>query len=68
MATVIQRDEVQRLVAAGAQLLEVLPKEEYDKEHLVGAIGLPLDSFTRANVMRTVRRDAPVIVYCQDVT
>ncbi len=67
MASVIQRDEVQRLVTAGAQLVEVLPKEEYEKEHLAGAISLPLDSFTRANVLGALRRDAPVIVYCQDV-
>jgi len=34
MPTVILRDEVQRLVAAGAQLVEVLPAEEYATEKM----------------------------------
>jgi rhodanese-related sulfurtransferase len=38
----IQREEVQRLVAAGAQLVDVLPRAEYDAEHIAGAISIPL--------------------------
>lgn len=38
----IGREEVQRLVSAGAQLIEVLPRPEYEEEHLPGAINLPL--------------------------
>ena len=41
MPTHIGRDDVQRLVAEGAQLVEVLPKAEFDKQHLPGA-SLPL--------------------------
>jgi hypothetical protein len=37
----IDRDHLQRLVAEGAQLVEVLPDEEYRDEHLPGAIHLP---------------------------
>ena len=40
--SVFEASEVQRLVDAGAQLLEVLPREEYESEHLVGAIHIPL--------------------------
>ena len=31
-------DELDRLVSAGAQLIEVLPAVEFDEEHLPGAI------------------------------
>lgn len=30
----VDRDDVQRLLADGAQLAEVLPRDEYDEEHL----------------------------------
>jgi integrase len=40
--TPVSRDEVRHLVEAGAQLVEVLPREEFDHEHLPGAINLPL--------------------------
>ena len=58
-------DEVQRLIALGAQLVEVLPPEEYTAEHLPGAINLPLKELTRETASRLdpVR---PVIVYCWD--
>ncbi len=39
----IDRNEVQRLVAErNAQLVEVLPRPEYEQEHLPGAINIPL--------------------------
>jgi rhodanese-related sulfurtransferase len=61
----IDRDEVQRLLSEGAQLVEVLPREEYEEEHLPGAINMPLrkiesDARTRLDPNR------PVIVYCWD--
>jgi hypothetical protein len=31
----VTRDEVRRLVEAGAQLVEVLPRDEFDDEHLL---------------------------------
>lgn len=61
----IGRDEVQRLVAAGAQLVEVLPRPEYEEEHLPGAINIPLKELNAASA-RQLERDAPVIVYCND--
>ena len=63
----IQRDEVQRLVAAGAQLVEVLPAQEYAQEHLPGAISLPLEAFSRESVGPLLDGGRIVIVYCQDV-
>jgi hypothetical protein len=38
----IARDEVQRLMTGGAQLVEVLPREEYEEQHLPHAISVPL--------------------------
>ncbi len=65
MPTPIDRDEVQRLVAAGAQLVEVLPAAEFEEEHLPGAINIPLKELDRETT-RQLDRKQPVIVYCHD--
>jgi rhodanese-related sulfurtransferase len=61
----IEREELQRLVTEGAQLVEVLPKEEYDEEHLPGAISIPLRKIDQEARDR-LDPDRPVIVYCWD--
>jgi rhodanese-related sulfurtransferase len=61
----IELDEVRRLVTEGAQLVEVLPKEEYEEEHLPGAINLPLRRL-EAEARTALDPDRPVIVYCWD--
>jgi rhodanese-related sulfurtransferase len=61
----VDRHEVRRLVDEGAQLAEVLPKEEYDEEHLPGAISLPLRRL-EAEASSVLDRDRPVVVYCWD--
>ncbi len=61
----IARDEVERLLAAGAQLVDVLPREEYEEEHLPGAINIPLEELDRETAGR-LDRGRPVIVYCHD--
>jgi rhodanese-related sulfurtransferase len=63
--TAIFRDEVRRLVEEGAQLVDVLPREEYEDEHLPGAINITLKELERETTAR-LKRDAPVIVYCHD--
>ena len=66
MPTAIFRDGVRRLVQEeGAQLVDVLPREEYEEEHLPGAISIPLKELDRETIAR-FNRDAPVIVYCRD--
>lgn len=62
----IGRDEVQRLVADGAQVVDVLAREEYEEAHLPGATSLPLDELDRDSAERLLRKDRPVIVYCWD--
>ena len=65
MPTQIDRDEVRRLVAAGAQLVEVLKPEEYEGDHLPGAVSIPLRNLDGA-AAKVLDRDRPVIVYCWD--
>jgi rhodanese-related sulfurtransferase len=62
----IARDDLQRLVGSGAQLVEVLPREQYEREHLPGAISLPLEEFRQRTIEQRLRREEPVIVYCQN--
>ena len=61
----IDRDGLRRMVAAGAQLVEVLPAEEYAEDHLPGAISLPLRRID-AEALTVLDRNRPVIVYCWD--
>ena len=46
MPVSIGRDQVVEMIAAGAQLVEALPADEYEEEHLPGAIHLPIKSLT----------------------
>ena len=66
MPTSIDRHEPQRRLAErDAQLVEVLPADEYADEHLPGAINIPLKELNRATTRRLDRARA-VIVYCYD--
>jgi rhodanese-related sulfurtransferase len=65
MPTYIEREDVRRLVAEGAQLVEVLPKAEFDEQHLPGAIHLPLPKID-AGTGASLDRGRPVVVYCWD--
>ena len=62
MPTSIDRDDVQRLIGEGAQLVEVLPPEMYEEMHLPGAINIPLKSLNRETTAG-LERGQPVIVY-----
>lgn len=66
MAAQVDRDRLQRMLAEGAQLLEVLPAKEYEEEHLPGARSIPLGKLDRATVA-TLDSAHPIIVYCWDV-
>jgi len=66
MPHAIERDEVLRLLREEqAQLVEVLPPDEYADEHLPGAINIPLKALDRETTRR-LDRERPVIVYCYD--
>ena len=61
----IDRREVQRLLLGGAQLVEVLPPEEYREGHLPGAINIHLKKLD-AQAARQLNAQRPVITYCHD--
>jgi len=61
----IENEELRRLIDDGAQLVEVLPKEEYDELHLPGAIGIPLKELDAESAAQLDKR-RPLIVYCWD--
>ena len=61
----IERAEVRRLLDQGAQLVEVLPAEEFKEDHLSGAINIPLRHIDGEGV-GGLDKDRPVIVYCWD--
>ena len=57
--------EVQALVDSGAQVVDVLPGEEYEEQHLPGAIGIPLRKLD-AEARERLDASRPVVVYCWD--
>ena len=61
----IELGRLRELVDAGAQLVEVLPSEEYDELHLPGAINIPLKKLD-ADTTAVLDRRNPVVVYCWD--
>ena len=61
----IDRAELQLLVHIGAQLVEVLPRNEFEEDHLPGAINLPLRAL-EADARTILDPSRPVIVYCWD--
>jgi rhodanese-related sulfurtransferase len=65
VATLIDRRQVRELVGKGAQLVEVLPAEEYAEDHLPGAVSIPLRHVDEEGVSGLDRR-RPVVVYCWD--
>lgn len=65
MPTPIGRAELRGLLDADAQLVEVLPEDEYRAEHLPGAINIPLRELAHRAPEELARTEA-VIVYCRD--
>jgi rhodanese-related sulfurtransferase len=56
---------VRQLVDEGAQLVEVLPRGEYEEQHLPGAINIPLKELD-ADAVAVLDSETAVIVYCWD--
>ncbi len=64
MPTEINRTEVRKLIDSGAQLIEVLPAQEYETEHLPGAINIPPHEVDRLAPRLLPDLDAEIVVYC----
>lgn len=66
MPSNIGRDEVRRLITEeAAQVLEVLPRGQYDWAHLPTAVHLPLSEMDGTAASR-LDRGRPVVTYCND--
>jgi rhodanese-related sulfurtransferase len=65
MATRIEIGELRSLMDRGAQVVEVLPQEEYDEEHLPGALSIPVKTLDAATTAQ-LDKAKPVVVYCWD--
>ena len=61
----IDYHRMRELLDGGAQLVEVLPEQEYAEEHLPGAINLPLKRLDAATAAK-LDRQRPIVVYCWD--
>lgn len=63
MGRAISRQELISLVDSEAvQLVDVLPRAEYDTAHIPGAINIPLKTLN-ADTTSNLRSDKPVAVY-----
>ena len=61
----VSRERLQELMERGAQVIDVLPEDEYAYLHLPGAISIPLKTLTAATVAR-LDKNAPTVTYCFD--
>ena len=52
-------------LAKGAQLVDVLPAEDFELDHIPGAINIPLREINTKTLSK-LSKDRPVIVYCYD--
>lgn len=65
MPEVVTREDVVRLAAAGAQIVDVLPREEYDDLHVAGALGIPLKELAE-RAPAELDPGRAVVTYCND--
>ena len=65
MPTGITREEVQKMTAEGAVLIDMLSENEYAEEHIADAINIPLKKLDRQATAHLAKDDA-LIVYCYD--
>ena len=65
MATRIWLEQLQELVDRGAQVVEVLPEDDYAPAHLPGAVNVPLRELDEHHAA-VLDRTRPVVVYCWD--
>ena len=59
----ITRDDVQRLVREGAQVVDVRPEQEFGDEHIMGAIYIPLKMLDATIASGALEQSRLVIVY-----
>ena len=65
MAHSILYPELRQLLDEGAQLVEVLPPEEYAEEHLPGAMNIPLKALDADTTAGLDKTKAIVVIWSQ---
>jgi rhodanese-related sulfurtransferase len=65
MPTDVDLLALDRLLASGAVLVEVLPAKEFEDEHLPDAINIPLKTID-ASTVASLDRGRAIVVYCWD--
>lgn len=63
--TTVNITDLHELIASGAQVVEVLPRQDYEKLHIPGAISLPLAELS-AETAKRLDPGRDVVVYCWD--
>jgi rhodanese-related sulfurtransferase len=67
MAQTVNREELRQEIEEGSVVvLEALPPEYYDKEHLPGAQNLPLDDLDQRVTRLVPDKDQAIITYCSN--
>jgi len=61
--TEVSRDEAQKLIDEGAQLVDVRAEHEWDAGRIPGATHLPLSEFAQRS--GEIDTERPVVVYCR---
>jgi len=61
----IDREGVRHLMEQGAQVVDVLPAQEYGEDHLPGAANLPLRRI-EAEASQVLDPSRAIVVYCAD--
>ena len=65
MVKQITRDELMEMIESGPKfrLVDVLPKESYEKEHIKGAISIPLNEIDQ-KAAKALKKNDITVVYC----
>lgn len=45
-------------------LIDIREKDEWDQEHIAGAIHVPLSSLTHIDTFHVIPKDLPIYLYC----
>jgi len=61
----IDRIQLQKLMDSGGQVVDVLPKAEYEDQHIPGAINIPLKELGPETAGQ-LSKQQPVVAYCYD--
>lgn len=65
MVKVITRDELVKWIKSGERfrLVDVLSKESYEREHIKGAVSIPLNEI-EAEAPKKLDKEEKIVVYC----